>query len=105
MKKSWGQGMCCYLGNVGVFREGGNEFGMGGAACTYWSVDRAEDIATVWFTQHVDMPNFDEDLQGVDPNKADVWKLMHEAAKKGVKRSASRGASATKRRKSHVAGA
>jgi len=101
-KKSWGQGMSCYLGNVGVFREGGTEFGMGGAACTYWSVDRAEDVATVWFTQHVDMPNFDEDIRGVDPAKADLWLLMHNAVKRGVKRGAGQAAPAAKRRRGYA---
>lgn len=98
-KKSWGQGMSCYLGNVGVFREGGNEFGMGGAACTYWSVDREDEVATVWFTQHVDMPEFEE-LVGVDAKKADLWGLMHEAVKKGVrKRPASATVSAASKRR------
>ncbi|CAE7536298.1 unnamed protein product, partial [Symbiodinium necroappetens] len=58
-----------YLGNIGTYRKNGTEYGMGGAACTmaqtlallqaartYWSIDRADDTATLWFTQHVDMP-------------------------------------------------
>eukprot|EP00439_Symbiodinium_sp_Y106_P053143 s1271_g7.t1 len=44
-----------YLGNIGTYRKNGTEYGMGGAACTYWSIDRADDTATLWFTQHVDM--------------------------------------------------
>lgn len=83
LKLSWGSGRACYLGNVGVFREG-EEFGMGGAACTYWSIDREDDVATVWFTQHVDMPEFD-DLKGVDPAKADLWKLLHVAVRSKTK--------------------
>lgn len=81
-KKYNGEDRVCYLGNVGTFREGSNEFGMGGAACTYWNICREDDTATVWFTQHVDMPEF-EDLKGVDKDKADLWKTLHEAIKKG----------------------
>jgi len=71
-----GTNRVCYLGNIGAFRQGGNEFGMGGAACTYWSIDRAEDVATVWFAQHVDLPDVSE-VEGVDPAKADLWALLH----------------------------
>mmetsp|Transcript_72603 Transcript_72603/g.126023 ORF Transcript_72603/g.126023 Transcript_72603/m.126023 type:complete len:480 (-) Transcript_72603:88-1527(-) len=81
LKKKWGCGGASYIGNNGVFRDGGKEVGMGGAACTYWSVDRTEGVATVWFTQHLDMP-MPEDMQGVDPKKADLWSLMHEAVDK-----------------------
>merc|ERR1712217_877192 len=80
-KKSWGQGGACYIGNVGVFREGSNDVGMGGASCTYWSVDRADDTATVWFSQNMDMPEF-TDLKGVNPKKADLWILLHSAITK-----------------------
>merc|ERR1712194_792133 len=31
---------------------------MGGAACTYWNIDRADETAAVWFTQNCDMPEF-----------------------------------------------
>merc|ERR1712217_252418 len=84
-KKYNGDDRVCYLGNIGTFREGSNEFGMGGAACTYWNICRADDTATVWFTQHVDMPEF-EDLKGVDKDKADFWKTLHEAIVKGKKK-------------------
>lgn len=83
LKPSWGSGRACYIGNKGVFR-GADEFGMGGAACTYWSIERADGVATVWFTQHVDMPEF-EDLTGVDPAKADLWKVLHDAIRKAPK--------------------
>eukprot|EP00931_Biecheleriopsis_adriatica_P108113 TRINITY_DN82451_c0_g1_i1.p1 TRINITY_DN82451_c0_g1~~TRINITY_DN82451_c0_g1_i1.p1 ORF type:complete len:480 (+),score=109.36 TRINITY_DN82451_c0_g1_i1:36-1442(+) len=76
-----------FLGNISVFREG-TEYGMGGAACTYWSIDREDDVATVWFTQHVDMPEF-SDLKGVDPKKADLWQVMHKAVLAAKKRSRS----------------
>lgn len=81
LKKKWGCGGASYIGNNGVFRDGGKEVGMGGAACTYWSVDREEGVATVWFTQHLDMP-MPEDMKDVDPKKADLWALMHEAIDK-----------------------
>lgn len=77
----------CYLGNIGCFREGSNEFGMGGAACTYWNIDREDETGVVWFTQHVDMPDA-ADLKGVNPAKADLWAVLHKAVCKsgGVKR-------------------
>mmetsp|Transcript_22522 Transcript_22522/g.64830 ORF Transcript_22522/g.64830 Transcript_22522/m.64830 type:complete len:508 (+) Transcript_22522:57-1580(+) len=80
LKPSWGKGSACYLGNIGVFREGGKEFGMGGAACTYWSVDRADDVACIWFTQHVDMPEFG-DIEGVDAKRADLWQAVYDAVR------------------------
>jgi len=83
LKEKWGSGKANYMGNVGVFREGGSEIGMGGAACTYWSLDRKEDFATVWFTQHVDMPDFTEDIKGVNPKHADLWALLHNAYVQG----------------------
>jgi CubicO group peptidase (beta-lactamase class C family) len=88
-KKSWGQGGACYIGNVGVFREGSDDVGMGGASCTYWSIDRKDRTATAWFTQNMDMPE-PGDLEGVDPKAADLWSLLHEAIikkKAGGKRS------------------
>lgn len=97
LKKSWGSGQACYLGNVGVFRDGGPEVGMGGAACTYWSVDRVDDVATVWFTQNNDFPELDAD--GVPPN-ADIWKMLHKAvARSPTKRKANRRARGTKKRR------
>jgi len=78
---------------------------MGGAACTYWSLDRKEDVATIWFAQNVDFPDFGERHRfgSVDPDHADLWKLLHNAAKKGPggKRplGAGRGASSAKRRR------
>lgn len=85
LKKSWGQGSACYIGNVGVFRDGGKEFGMGGAACTYWSVDRADGVATVWFAQNVDMKDA-ADMQGIRTDRADMWKAMYEAVRTGKKK-------------------
>mmetsp|Transcript_52899 Transcript_52899/g.172115 ORF Transcript_52899/g.172115 Transcript_52899/m.172115 type:complete len:508 (-) Transcript_52899:142-1665(-) len=88
LKASWGKGMACYLGNVGVFRDGGKEFGMGGAACTYWSIDRADDTACIWFTQHIDMPEFG-DLKGVNAKRADLWQATYDAIRtKAAKTSA-----------------
>lgn len=80
-----GDSRVCYLGNIGVFREG-DEYGMGGAACTYWSIDRADDTATVWFTQHLDMPELDE-VDGLNHKKADLWGQLHRAVASGSKRS------------------
>ena len=78
-RSSWGSTEVNYLGNIGTYRKNGTEYGMGGAACnivamtgfvsfgrqalfchsaaqgTYWCIDRADDTATLWFTQHVDM--------------------------------------------------
>merc|ERR1719203_2611192 len=100
-KKSWGQGEACYLCNIGAFREGGLELGMGGAACTYWSVDRKENIATIWFTQHIDMPDPTNDgpelLGGVDPARADLWTTLHKAAKTGCKNNKVMGGARAKR--------
>merc|ERR1712136_665735 len=62
----------------GVFREDGPEYGMGGAACTYWSIDRVEEVATIWFAQHIDTKK----LRGVAADKADLWALLHEAIAK-----------------------
>lgn len=73
-----------FLGNIGVFKKGGTEYGMGGAGCTYWSIDREDDVHVVWFTQHIDMPDFTE-LKGIDPKKADLWGMMHKAVIKGRK--------------------
>jgi len=83
-KKYNGTDKVCYLGNVGCFRDGSDEYGMGGAACTYWNVDRKDGTAAVWFTQHVEMPEF-SDLKGVDPDKADLWKLLHDAKRAPMK--------------------
>lgn len=98
-KKAWGQGKTCYIGNIAVFREGGTEYGMGGAACTYWSVDRAEDVAAVWFTQHCDMPDYPE-LTGVDVKRADLWAAMYDAVRsKRLKQAKGTGAAAAKARR------
>jgi len=83
-KASWGQGSACYLGNIGVFREG-KEYGMGGAACTYWSVDHADKTACIWFTQHIDMPEV-ADMTGIDKTKADLWKAVHKSVVMGGKK-------------------
>ncbi|CAK0805436.1 unnamed protein product [Prorocentrum cordatum] len=74
--KTSGDDRVCYLGNIGTYREGSSEYGMGGAACTYWNIDRADETAAVWFTQNCDMPEFDE---FTDPKKADMWAVMHQA--------------------------
>mmetsp|Transcript_11080 Transcript_11080/g.24415 ORF Transcript_11080/g.24415 Transcript_11080/m.24415 type:complete len:505 (-) Transcript_11080:429-1943(-) len=87
LKPAWGKGSACFLGNIGVFREGGNEFGMGGAACTYWSVDREDGVACVWFTQHTDMPEI-TDIPGINAKRADIWQAMYEAVRTKAVRSA-----------------
>eukprot|EP00929_Paragymnodinium_shiwhaense_P020510 TRINITY_DN13654_c0_g1_i1.p1 TRINITY_DN13654_c0_g1~~TRINITY_DN13654_c0_g1_i1.p1 ORF type:complete len:475 (-),score=131.10 TRINITY_DN13654_c0_g1_i1:574-1998(-) len=101
LKAAWGSGKANYMGNIGVFREGGSEIGMGGAACTYWSLDRKEDMATVWFTQHVDMPDFTEDLKGVNKSHADLWSLLHKTyiKAKGAKRKVTSAASSRSAKK------
>jgi len=68
----------CYLGNIGTFRDGAGEVGMGGAANTYWNIDREDGTASVWFAQHLDLPDFG-DLKTVDPKKASLWDLLHSA--------------------------
>lgn len=107
LKPKWGKGSACYLGNIGVFRDGGKEFGMGGAACTYWSVDREDGVACIWFTQHIDMPEFG-DVEGVDAKRADLWQAVYDAvrssaAKRAALQAARRGKKATapKRHKLH----
>lgn len=104
LKSAWGQGKVCYIGNIGVYRDGGTEVGMGGQACTYWSLDRTEQVATVWFTQHTDMPELEKKaLRGIDPKKADLWQLMHrqveraEQLGRGVKRPAAAATGQSKR--------
>jgi len=69
----------CLLGALGGFS--GEEFGWGGAACTYWSVDNKAENAIVWFTQHLDMPEW-EDQTAVNKDEADIWTVL----KKGTKR-------------------
>lgn len=83
--KTCGEDKVCYLGNMNLYRPNGHEVGMGGAACTYWNIDEEDKTGTVWFTQHVDMPEF-EDLKGVDPNKADMWKALHLAVMQGKRK-------------------
>lgn len=78
-----------YLGNIGTYRKNGTEYGMGGAACTYWSIDRADDTATLWFTQHVDMPEV-ADMKGIHNKKADLWEMLHQAVVKGARQSSKR---------------
>lgn len=65
----------CLFGQLGGFS--GEEFGWGGAACTYWSLDRKSGNAIVWFTQHLDMPEW-EDQDIVDASKADIWTVLHQ---------------------------
>jgi CubicO group peptidase (beta-lactamase class C family) len=64
----------CMFGALGGFS--GEEFGWGGAACTYWSLDRKAENAIVWFTQHLDMPEW-EDQKIVAAAKADIWTVLH----------------------------
>lgn len=77
-----------FLGNIGTYRHG-HEYGMGGAACTYWSIDREDETAAVWFTQHVDMPEVEE-MKGVHHKKADLWAMLHKAVKETRRRSQKR---------------
>merc|ERR1712187_764887 len=63
----------CLLGALGGFS--GEEFGWGGAASTYWSLDRKSENAIVWFTQHVDMPEWEYQNVG-DASKADIWTVL-----------------------------
>lgn len=65
----------------------GKEIGHGGAATTYWTLDRKMGYSIVWFTQNVDMVEW-EDQKIVDPSKADIWKVMFDdtKAKRGMKR-------------------
>ena len=89
-----------FLGNIGTYRHG-TEYGMGGAACTYWSIDREDDTAVVWFTQHVDMPEVPE-MKGIQDKKADLWAMLHKAVKatrRSQKRRLSAGAPVKKKAK------
>jgi CubicO group peptidase (beta-lactamase class C family) len=65
----------------------GKEIGHGGAATTYWTLDRKMGYAIVWFTQNVDMVEW-TDQKVVDPAKADLWRVMFDAtnAARGIKR-------------------
>lgn len=69
----------CLLGALAGFS--GKEFGWGGAACTYWSVDRKEGNAIVWFTQHLDMPEW-EDQDIVNKEEADIWTVLKNGARR-----------------------
>jgi CubicO group peptidase (beta-lactamase class C family) len=99
LNKSWGIGQACYLGNIGDFSDGRREVCMGGLASTYWSVNRDDDVATVWFTQNLDFPDLDD--KNVPPD-ADLWKVMHKACTSDDKKrkSVSGEASPSKRRRS-----
>jgi CubicO group peptidase (beta-lactamase class C family) len=77
LKKNEDGDRVCFLGNIGTFREGGDDVGMGGAACTYWNIDRKDETATVYFTQHLDMPDTGKE--------ADLWNVLHKAVKGGKK--------------------
>lgn len=78
LKKNADGDRVCFLGNIGTFREGGDDVGMGGAACTYWNIDRKDKTGTVWFTQHIDMPDTEPD--------GDLWGALHKAVRSGQKR-------------------
>lgn len=75
-KPDWDAGIN-YFGFVEP-RGDGLEYGMGGICSTYWSVDTSDDVGIVWFTQHADMPDY-QDLKGVNPKRADIWETMHDA--------------------------
>lgn len=97
--RTCGDDKVCYLGNIGQYREGGDEYGMGGAACTYWNIDRGDETATVWFTQNYSMPDFpDMKRVGVDPKKADMWGVLHKAIVAGSKRKQNGGRDAQAKR-------
>eukprot|EP00927_Polykrikos_kofoidii_P077186 TRINITY_DN74156_c0_g1_i1.p1 TRINITY_DN74156_c0_g1~~TRINITY_DN74156_c0_g1_i1.p1 ORF type:complete len:501 (-),score=67.71 TRINITY_DN74156_c0_g1_i1:186-1583(-) len=85
-----GSDQVCYMGNRGLFRAGANEFGMGGAACTYWNIDRGDETAAIWFTQNCDMPDYSE-LKGIKAKDADMWNVQHRSVVQGSKRSLSAG--------------
>eukprot|EP00928_Gymnodinium_smaydae_P075509 TRINITY_DN58537_c0_g1_i1.p1 TRINITY_DN58537_c0_g1~~TRINITY_DN58537_c0_g1_i1.p1 ORF type:complete len:513 (+),score=50.03 TRINITY_DN58537_c0_g1_i1:132-1670(+) len=72
----------CLLGALAGFS--GEEFGWGGAACTYWSVDRKEDNAIVWFTQHIDMQEW-EDQVVVNKEHADIWTVLCKGTRRCTK--------------------
>jgi len=89
MIEEYGTDRVSFLGDIGAYRDaGGDEYGMGGAACTWWNIDRQDDTATVWFAQHLDMPEFyNLKLKGVNNDKANLWYLLHDAIRpSGVKR-------------------
>merc|ERR1712217_152662 len=65
-----------YIGNIGCYREKKNEYGHGGAAATYWNIDRKDETVAVWFTQNLDLPDMIEN--------GDLWKVLHGAIKKPV---------------------
>ncbi|CAE8742417.1 unnamed protein product [Polarella glacialis] len=71
----------CIFGNIGGYVSGGSEFGQGGHASTFWSLDRKDAVAVVWFAQHLDFWSWDAEV--VDPEKADIWKMMHKAVHTG----------------------
>merc|ERR1712232_907539 len=77
LKKNDAGDRVCFLGNIGTFREGGDDVGMGGAACTYWNIDRKDETGTVWFTQHIDMPD--------TLPQADLWRVLHKAVRSRTK--------------------
>merc|ERR1719491_2208478 len=70
LKKHNGDDRVNYIGNIGCYRDGADEYGHGGAACTYWNVEREDGTATVWFTQHLHCPDM--------PEGGDLWKALHE---------------------------
>jgi len=69
----------CYIGNIGTFREGHSEVGMGGAANTFWNIDREIGTASVWFAQHLDFPEFTDLKSPHNPKKANLWDVLHDA--------------------------
>jgi len=72
------------IGLIGSFVTGTGDVGMGGAANTYWNIDREAGTATVWFCQHLDFwqPHEDPDAYadtGLDPKHADLWGMLRSA--------------------------
>jgi len=58
----------------------GEEFGTGGSACTYWSVDRKEHNQLVWFTQHMGMKDW-KDQNLLTKEEADLWTVFYNATR------------------------
>ena len=49
-------------------------------SCQSAQVDRKEDTAVVWFTQHLDMPEW-EDQSIVNKDEADIWTVLKNGAR------------------------
>jgi len=78
-----------FIGLVGSFVTGSGDIGMGGAANTYWNIDREAGTATVWFSQHIDFwqPHEDPDSYAdtdLDVKAADLWGMLGRARLPGT---------------------